>query len=138
MSPYRIVLADDHISLRQEIKKIIEVSDDMQVVGEAGDGIDLLSLLKTETADMIILDISMPNLKSIDPSRDIKIIQPEIDILILILIEKKEYLIKHFPPLPMVFCSKEISLPNFLPPSKRCAKAVSTCHPCFQERCLLI
>lgn len=97
MSPYRIVLADDSISLRQEIKKMIAASGDVQVVGEAGDGLDLLNLLKTVTADMIILDISMPNLKGVEASREIQRIQPEIDILILSQVKKKEHLYQAFP-----------------------------------------
>ena len=92
MTPYRIVLADDHILLRRGIKQIIETSADMKVVGEAGDGLDLLNLLKKITPDMIILDISMPNLRGVEATREIKMIYPEIKILILSMHKKKEYL----------------------------------------------
>ena len=89
MTVYRIVLADDHVLLRRGIKQIIEASADMQVVGEAGDGLDLLNLLKTITPDMIILDISMPNLRGVEATREIKMIYPEIKILILSMHKKK-------------------------------------------------
>ena len=92
MTLYRIVLADDHILLRQGIKQIIEASADMKVVGEAGDGLDLLELLKKITPDMVILDISMPNLRGVEATREIKMIYPEIKILILSMHKKKEYL----------------------------------------------
>ncbi len=46
MTAYQIVLADDHIMLRQGIRKIIEASPDMEVVGEVNDGLELLDLLK--------------------------------------------------------------------------------------------
>ena len=92
MSLYKIILADDHILLRKGIKQIIETSDDMQVVGEAGDGLDLLNLMKTVTADMIILDISMPSLRGVEAAREIKMIHPEVKILILSMHKKKEYL----------------------------------------------
>ena len=107
MSPYRIVLGDDNISLRREIKQIIAASGDMKLVGEAGDGLDLLNLLKTVPADMIILDISMPNLKGVEVSREIHRIQPEIDILILTWIEKKEHLYQAFPTGANGFLFKE-------------------------------
>ena len=96
MNPYKIVLADDHILLRKGIKQIIETSDDMQVVGEAGDGLDLLNLLKTVTADMVILDISMPNLRGVEAAREIKMIHPDVKILILSMHKKKEYLYHAF------------------------------------------
>ncbi len=96
MNPYKIILADDHILLRKGIKQIIEASDDMKVVGEAGDGLDLLNLLKTVTADMIILDISMPNLRGVEATREIKMTHPEVKILILSMHKKKEYLYHAF------------------------------------------
>ncbi|MFW6113214.1 MAG: response regulator, partial [Thermodesulfobacteriota bacterium] len=61
MTPYTIVLADDHALFRQGVKKIIEEVDDLRVVGEANDGLELLELLKTQDPALVILDISMPN-----------------------------------------------------------------------------
>ena len=49
MNPYRIILADDHIMLRQGIKKIIEESEDIVVIAEASDGLELLAVLKKMT-----------------------------------------------------------------------------------------
>jgi len=72
MNPYRIILADDHIMMRQGIKKIIEESEDIVVIAEASDGLELLAVLKKITPEMIILDISMPNLRGIEVSREIK------------------------------------------------------------------
>ncbi len=92
MNPYRILLADDHVMLRQGIKKIIEASKNMVVVGEAGDGLELLDILKNITPDMVLLDISMPNLGGIEATREIKKTNPEIKILILSMHKKKEYL----------------------------------------------
>ena len=63
MTPYRIILADDHVMLREGIKKIINETKRMQVVAEASDGLELLKLLKHHVADMVILDISMPGLR---------------------------------------------------------------------------
>jgi DNA-binding NarL/FixJ family response regulator len=92
MTRYRIILADDHILLRQGIKQIIEASDDMKVVGEASDGLDLLNLLKRIVPDMVILDISMPNLRGVEATCEIKMNYPEIKILILSMHKNKKYL----------------------------------------------
>jgi len=96
MTLYRIILADDHVLLRQGIKNIIEGADDMQVVGEAGDGLELLNLLKTVTGDMVILDISMPNLRGLEAAREIKTSYPKIKILILSMHKQKEYIYHAF------------------------------------------
>lgn len=92
MNDYGIVLADDHVMLRNGIKKIIEESDDMKVVAETGDGLELLNLLKNINPHMIILDISMPNLRGIEAAHEIKMVYPEIKIVILTMHKKKEYL----------------------------------------------
>ncbi len=96
MNPYRILLADDHVMLRQGIKKIIEASEEMVVVGEASDGLELLDLLKNITPHMVLLYISMPKLRGIEATREIKKTYPEIKILILSMHKKKEYLYHAF------------------------------------------
>jgi DNA-binding NarL/FixJ family response regulator len=96
MSPYRIVLADDHVLLRHGIKSIIETSKDIKVVGEADDGLELLEVLKCVTADMVILDISMPNLRGFEATCEIKSGYPDIKILILSMHKQKEYLYHAF------------------------------------------
>ena len=92
MSPYRIVLADDHALLRQGVKKIIEEAGDMTGVGEAGDGLQLLHLLKKETPDLVILDISMPKLRGIEATSEVKQSYPKVEVLILSMHKSKEYL----------------------------------------------
>jgi DNA-binding NarL/FixJ family response regulator len=92
VNAYGIVLADDHVMIRNGIKKIIEESDDMKVVAETGDGLELLNLLKNINPHMIILDISMPNLRGIEATHEIKMVYREIKILILTMHKKKEYL----------------------------------------------
>lgn len=91
MDPYRIVLADDHALLRHGIKTIIEGGDDMVVVGEASDGLELLEVLKKLPSDMVILDISMAGLRGIEATSEIKMIYPEIKVLMLTMHKRKEY-----------------------------------------------
>jgi DNA-binding NarL/FixJ family response regulator len=89
---YRIVLADDHVLLRQGLKRILEKMANLEIVGEAGDGLQLLNLMHKLTAHMIILDISMPNLRGIEAIHEIKAIHPGMKILVLTMHKDKEYL----------------------------------------------
>ena len=77
MSPFTIVLADDHMLFRQGVKRIIEENKDFKVIGEAGDGLALLELLKTCEPDLVILDISMPLLRGLEAARELKSQQSE-------------------------------------------------------------
>jgi len=91
LNPYKIVLADDHVMFRQGVKQIIREIDDLEVVGEADDGLDLLHLLKKFLPDLIILDISMPNLRGLEAAREIKRLHPHLKILLLTMHKRKEF-----------------------------------------------
>ena len=94
MNPYQIILADDHLMFRKGIKRIIEDSKNLLVIGEAGDGLQLLELLKKAKPDMVILDISMPKLRGLEATHEIKTRYPGIKILILTMHRNKEYLLQ--------------------------------------------
>ena len=80
MAPYRIVLADDHVLVRQGLRRILEGVANLEVIGEANDGIDLLNLLNRVTPHMVILDIFMPNLRGIEAIHEIKKIHPDVKV----------------------------------------------------------
>jgi DNA-binding NarL/FixJ family response regulator len=92
MGTYRIILVDDHVMFRQGLKRILEERTDIQVVGEADCGLKLLELLKKSVPDLVILDISMPSLRGIEASHEIKAIAPKTKILMLTMHKEKEYL----------------------------------------------
>jgi DNA-binding NarL/FixJ family response regulator len=74
--PLTILLADDHVMFRRGVRRIIQGIDQVEVVGEASDGFELLELLKKTAPDLVILDISMPNLRGLEAAREIKVINP--------------------------------------------------------------
>ncbi len=95
-SPFSILLADDHVMFRRGVRKIIQSIVDVEVVGEASDGFELLELLKKNAPQLVILDISMPNLRGLEATREIKIINPEVKVLILTMHKDKDYLYHAF------------------------------------------
>lgn len=92
MAPYTIVLADDHTMVREGLKRILSEKGDMEIIGEAADGLELLSLLNKLTPHIVVLDISMPKLRGIEAVREIKGIHPDVKVLILTMHKDKEYL----------------------------------------------
>jgi DNA-binding NarL/FixJ family response regulator len=94
MGNYHVVVADDHALFRRGLKGLIDEVADLEVVGEAGDGLELLKLLKSnnQAPHLVILDISMPNLRGIEAIREIRTIHPQAKILIVTMHQDKEYL----------------------------------------------
>jgi DNA-binding NarL/FixJ family response regulator len=94
MGAYRVVVADDHALFRQGLKGLLRERSDLEVVGEAGDGLELINLLKLHEFDphLVILDISMPNLRGIEAIREIKTTHHHVKILIVTMHKDKEYL----------------------------------------------
>lgn len=92
MDSYRVVVADDHVLFRQGMKKLIETMPGIEVIGEASDGLELLNLLGKLSPDMVLVDISMPNLRGIEAAREIKALYPHTKVLILTMHKSKQYL----------------------------------------------
>ncbi len=88
---YRIVLADDHVLVRQGLKMVLEGAEGLEVVGEADDGLKLLNLLRQVNPDMVILDISMPGMRGIEAIREIRAVRPNAAILMLTMHRDIEY-----------------------------------------------
>ncbi|MHB9075591.1 MAG: response regulator [Desulfobaccales bacterium] len=92
MSSFSIVLADDHVMFREGIRKIIERIEETVIIGEVNDGLELLELLKKSCPNLVILDISMPNLRGLEAIREIKKYYPQVKVLVLTMHRKKEFI----------------------------------------------
>ena len=90
----KVILADDHSMIREGLKQLLELTGDIQVVGEAADGIECLNLLKKVKADILLLDINMPNMNGLQVLDKISKTQTTIKVLMLTVHNEIEYLIK--------------------------------------------
>jgi DNA-binding NarL/FixJ family response regulator len=88
----RVILADDHPLFRHGLKRILSENPDLEVVGEVGDGLQLLESLKTVDPHVVVLDISMPRLRGIEAIHQIKKIRPKVKVLMLTMHKEPDYL----------------------------------------------
>jgi len=93
MKPCQIVLADDHVLIRRGLKKIIDGQPMLQVIGDVGDGLELLDFLQGKCPDIILLDISMPKLRGIEAIPKVKKLCPQVRILVLTMHSNKDFLV---------------------------------------------
>ena len=92
MDAYTIILADDHAMFREGVRKIIERIEGAIISGEVNDGLELLELLKKSSPNLVILDISMPNLRGLEAIREIKKTYSQVKVLVLTMHKKREFL----------------------------------------------
>lgn len=89
---YSIVLADAHVRFRREMRKILEEHPGLKVSGEASNRYELFDLLKQSPPALVILDVSMPDLRAREGIRLIKLHYPEVKVLIMVMELEPEYL----------------------------------------------
>jgi NarL family two-component system response regulator LiaR len=91
MTDIRVVLCEDHLITRQGIRRLLEDEKGLEVVGEAGNGEEVIQLVNELKPDVILMDVAMPKLNGIEATRQIKVINPKTNILILSAYDDDEY-----------------------------------------------
>lgn len=87
-----VMIADDHVLLREGLKQILELEDDIEVVAQAGDGEEAIEKAQEYDIDVILLDINMPKTNGIETLRRLKDLGIRSKIIILTIHEDREYL----------------------------------------------
>ena len=91
MEPIHILLADDHVMVREGTRKILEREPDFRVVAEAGDGQETVRLVEQWQPDLAIVDISMPVMNGIEATKGIKQVSPHTAVLVLTAYDDDQY-----------------------------------------------
>lgn len=90
----KVMIADDHVLMREGIRQLLEFDGMIQVIAEASDGVECLEKLKTVNPEVLLLDINMPNMNGIEVLEKIKTRSIGVKVLILTVHNEVEYLVK--------------------------------------------
>lgn len=90
----KIYLVDDHSVIRYGLRLLLEGDDNVEIIGEAGSAIEALNAMSKLRPDVVLMDISLPDLSGIEATREIKKLWPEIAVVALTIHEDEEYFFK--------------------------------------------
>jgi two-component system, NarL family, response regulator NreC len=88
----RVLLAEDHTIVRQGICALLKSEPDLEVIGEASDGLEAIELAKKLIPDVVLMDIAMRNLNGLEATRKIKKLFPHMKVLVLTMYENEEWI----------------------------------------------
>lgn len=90
----KVMIADDHIMIREGIRQLLEFDGDIEIIAEANDGEECLSILENTIPQVLLLDINMPNKNGIEVLKEIRSKKISVKVLILTVHNEIDYLVK--------------------------------------------
>ncbi|THF65672.1 response regulator transcription factor [Pseudothauera nasutitermitis] len=93
-SRLRVLIADDHAIVRQGLRQILSETGDLEVAGEAGNGVQALQMVREQPWDVVLMDVSMPDRNGIDALKMIRKEAPRLPVLILSIYPEDQYAVR--------------------------------------------
>jgi len=94
MGKVRVLIVDDHPVAREGFRMMLSTAQNMEVVGEASDGLEAIALVAEKEPDVVLMDLRMPNLDGLEATRRIKAERPHIAVIMLTIYDNEDYVIE--------------------------------------------
>ncbi|MCX7569491.1 response regulator transcription factor [Tumebacillus sp. DT12] len=124
-----LLLADDHTLFRQGLRRIFELEDDIEIVGEASDGENASQMALDIQPDVVLMDINMPKMTGVDATRLIKETAPEIKVLILSIHDDEAYIFETIRAGANGYLLKDVESNVLVDAVRQVAEGSSFIHP---------
>jgi two-component system, NarL family, response regulator NreC len=136
MSTISIVLADDHHIVRQGVKALLESQPDFEVVGEAGDGISVVTISQKLKPDILVLDLMMPGLNGLEVTKRITKTSPQTRVIILSMYMNEPYVIEALRNGAYAYILKESNIADLVRAIREVAAGRHYLSPPLSERAI--
>ncbi len=135
-STIRVFLCDDHTLFRQGLKKLLELEDRIQIVGEASNGQEMLDMLKKTGPDVILMDIGMPQMDGVTATYKSKKILPHANIIILTVYEDEPHIFAAIKAGAIGYLLKDISIDELIEAIRKVNKGEALIQPIIATKVL--
>jgi DNA-binding NarL/FixJ family response regulator len=134
MSKIRIMLAEDHVLVREGTKEMLDREEDMAVVAEAGDGEEAVRLATETDLDIVVMDIALPKLNGIEATKQIKEIRPGTAVLVLTAYDDDEYVFALLEAGAAGYLLKDVSTDELVEAIRAVQAGESMLHPAIARK----
>ena len=121
----RLILADDHTILRDGIRALLSAEADLDIVGEASNGAEVLSILESTPADVVLMDVQMPVLDGFATMPELRRRFPEVRVLVLTMLDHENYVARMFEAGALGYVLKNAAISEI----KHAIRTVATSNP---------
>ena len=132
--PIKIIIADDHALLRQGIRNVLELEEDLQVIGEACDGEEAVSKVATLVPDILLLDINMPKMNGLEVIKQVSQQQPKVRIIVLTMHDDENYVIEVIKAGAVGYLLKDIEPGMLVKAIRTVYDGESFIYPCLAKK----
>ncbi len=130
----RVFIADDHAIVRAGLKRLLSETEDIEVAGEAGDGLEALAAVETVPMDVLLLDLNMPGLGGVEVLKEVKKSHPDLGVLVLTMYPEDQYALRVFQSGGDGFVSKSSVSDELIQAIRRVASGRKYVSPSAAER----
>jgi len=134
MKKISILLAEDHVVVRESFRQFLEREANFEIVGEAGDGEEAVHMANQLNPDVIVMDISMPKLNGIEATKRIKAQQPSAVILILTAYAYEQYIFPLLEAGAAGYLLKDVSCSELVRAIQTVHKGEAVLHPAVARK----
>lgn len=134
MVKIRVLLADDHVVVRQSLRQFLEHERDLEVVGEAGNGEEAVQLTTQLKPDVTVMDIAMPNVNGIEATKRIKASNPSTSVLALTAYDYDQYIFALLEAGAAGYLLKDVSGQELIEAIKAVRRGDCVLHPAVARK----
>ncbi|MBU5670941.1 response regulator transcription factor [Paenibacillus brevis] len=125
----RVLLADDHQLFREGLKRILNMEEDIEVVGECGDGTQVLEFCQELPPEIVLMDINMPLLNGVDATAELKELHPDIKVIILSIHDDESYVFETLRKGATGYLLKDMEAESLINAIRTVAEGNAFIHP---------
>lgn len=130
----KIFISDDHILIREGLKKLLQYETDLKIVGEADNPDETIRFITNNNVDILILDINLPGMSGLDILKQLKLFKPELNVLILSMYPEEQFAERTLKAGASGYLTKETATDELIKAIRKVAKGGKYISPQLVEK----